>query len=383
MFVINLFNTISKTTMKTGWFILTVVLLLTTLSGTYMYAQQNCLNGNFYMIGNASGGGRAIYPVYMNGSSLTVSVSQPVPGGNNSSLAIADPDGAGNTFWSSTYNPIAITKYSGGAWQTVWTDTSGSTIPLANAAGNGPYLYYHSGKGFSWPNRIVRFDGTQAITIWQDTTLYSNVADIAVDDSGNVYFFTGTTPYDVTDLKIMSPSGNILATLPLSFSFDAVWTYGAFFDNNILWLPFGSSNLNFPSQVVPITITPTLASIGTPVNIPAYTIGSGPNGPLYLTFVDAASCGHAAFPFLSTGLAGTDFSHPAIGPNPAAEQISISWKEVQHRKMTLTDMTGHVLFAGESEADRYVINTEMLPPGIYLLGVQEGHLVSYTKVCKQ
>ena len=46
-------------------------------------------------------------------------------------------------------------------------------------------------------------------------------------------------------------------------------------------------------------------------------------------------------------------------------------------------MTGHVLFAGESEADRYVINTEMLPPGIFLLGVQEGHLVSYTKVCKQ
>lgn len=368
--------------MKLNCLKLKVSVALVFMSGCMAFAQVNCQSGHFYLIGNYSGGGRAYYAATMNGSALTINVNQPVAAGNNSSLAIADLDGGGNTFWSSTYNPIAINKYSGGSWTTVWTDTSTSTVPLANAAGNGKYLYYHSGKGFSWPNRISRFDGTQCVTIWEDTTLYSNVADIAVDDSGNVFFFTGATPYDVTDLNILSPAGTILATIPLSYSFDAVWTYGAFFDNNILWLPFGSSNLNFPNQVVPITVTPTQAIIGTPVNIPTYTIGSGPNGPLYLTLVDAASCGSASFPFLYTSVDEETASPVKVSPNPATDQFHLTWDKYKHRKIELYDLTGHLLFAGVCETDQFVVDVSLVPSGMYLLSVNDGDSAGYKKVCK-
>ncbi len=357
--------------------------MLILLSTGKALPQLNCLTGHFYMIGNYASGGRAIYPVTMNGSSLSVNLAQAVPAGNNSSLAIANPDGLGSTFWTSGYNPITINKYNGSSWVTVWTDTSSSTIPLSNAAGNGQYLYYHTGKAYSWPNRIVRYDGNTAITIWQDTTVYSNVADIAVDDSGNVYFFTGATPYDVTDLNIMSPSGVMLATIPLSMSIDAIWTFGAFFDNNILWLPFGSSNLNFPNQVAPITITPTVASFGNPVNIPTYTIGSGPNGPLYLTFVDAASCGSAVFPFLTTGLSTISSEHAIVAPNPATDNIRISFPDIQHRKIQLYDLTGHLLADEACESSQFAMDISHLQSGIYLLSLREGNASEYIKICKE
>ncbi len=268
---------------------------------TISFAQSvNCTAGNqiIYGLGNAPGGsnGRTVYSLTKSGSSITyngVFTTNNVPAGL--SLAIADL-GDGAKFYTHT-NSGEIIKYTGTTWQTVYTTTD----TFFNSAGNGNFLYFHSTRlNASTHNKIARFDGTNLTTLWNDQTVYSPVADIAVDDNGNVYFFTGATPYDVNTLNIMSPTGVMLKQIPLSF--DGFTGYGVCFLDDKLNVFFTGSNSTYPNQMLPIVISGNTATLGAGVAIPQPVIGTSTNGPILLSMVDIASCSSANIVLSNTDL---------------------------------------------------------------------------------
>ncbi|NHM07280.1 T9SS type A sorting domain-containing protein [Flavobacterium sp. CYK-4] len=264
-------------------------LLLIFLLVTAILFAQNPVGsvGRFYGLGNGSNG-RAIYAMTKNASSITYDGVYVTGVPSTYSLAIADL-GDGNRFYSNTYdfvnNSGSILKYNGSSWETV---TDGVPI-FYNASGYRNYLYFHSTRlNNTTENRISRFDGAELTTLWEDQSVYSPVADIAIDDLGNVYFFTGPTPYDVDTLNIMSPSGVMLQQLTINF--EGLCGYGMNFVDDKLYLTFCDANSTFPNKMVSLDLSATEASFGASLTVPQPVVGTTTNGQILLAMIDIASC---------------------------------------------------------------------------------------------
>lgn len=246
------------------------------------FAQFDCGDGIFY--GQGSDGN--IYQLTLSGGSITLGPIANSQGTGLFGLAMAD-FGDGLTFYSAA-NPGEVKKLDGGVWQTLQTDT----LYRTNAGGRGAHVYYQVQRPFNpnplFSNRIEHFDGTATTTIWNDQSVYQPVADVAVDDDGNVYFFTGPTAFDVTALNVMSSAGVVQSTIPVSF--DGFNAFGCFLMGDKLYVGFGPSSDVWPDQLLPITLNGSSAILGTPIDLPKPVIGSGPNGPVYLGFTDLESC---------------------------------------------------------------------------------------------
>ncbi|MEP7170827.1 MAG: hypothetical protein ABI855_15770, partial [Bacteroidota bacterium] len=128
--------------------------------------------------------------------------------------------------------------YDGAAWNTIPLNGPGR---LFNCGGNGNFLYYCVAGAASYPKSIARYDGVTYTTIYTlpDTNQFISVADLNIDDAGNVWFFTGfpVAPYNSDSLNVVSPSGQLIKQFP--FSYNTLNAYGSFMLNGIIYIGLG------------------------------------------------------------------------------------------------------------------------------------------------
>lgn len=76
-------------------------------------------------------------------------------------------------------------------------------------------------------------------------------------------------------------------------------------------------------------------------------------------------------------------SNLSVSPNPATDMINVSVNVVDPSKtseLTVTDMTGRVVYTETITGSATAISTESLEAGIYIINVKNGDLISTSKV---
>lgn len=166
------------------------------------------------------------------------------------------------TLYASTMDGwvCSLLRWSGSSWDVLLSDS----LMYLNGGAYGPYIYYLVYDYNVTPNTqsIVRLqsDGTLQ-TVFQDNSKVFTVADIAVDSLGNIYCFRGTSVGNTTELTVISPSGNVLASYATNLNYGQGY-YGAMFVEGTLYLgqeDGGNANL------WPITFAGGTATMGMPV----------------------------------------------------------------------------------------------------------------------
>jgi hypothetical protein len=260
-----------------------------------------------------------------------------------------------------------------------WNSSSFSTLPnrINNCGGNGNFLYYSWYDSNNVSLGIVRYfsNGMSPVYLLGPNRRIS-VADIEVDNSGNVWFFTGpSTPGTViTDsLLIVSPSGQVVRKF--SANFVSSNSYGMLLLNSTLYVAFGAGHPNFPNTLVPVLLSGNSASLGTPLAMPV------PNP----TYNDLAGCN------VGTPLALGDITTNNllnIYPNPVKERISIFLPGKMKGKMNLSiqDAAGKIVFnaeySGKQDDDKIEINSSHFAQGNYIIQIQAGDETFSSKVVK-
>ncbi len=335
-------------------------------------AQINCTAGSFYGFGSDG----SIYQLTLSGNTITLGSAQcpPVTTSRNG-LAIADL-GSGSKFYSSgTLVPPAgydVLEYASGSWSSLFANPYPNSIH--NSAGRGNLLYYQyigssNQTGTARISRIFRFDGNALPVVFEDSTVFMKVADIAIDNDDNLYFFSDSIPFpntDVSQLNIMSPSGVIIARYPVSFDGDNA--YGAFLQDSVLYVGLGPSNLTHPNTLLPIIITGSVVTVGTPIPMPHPVIGGTIGNPIYLSFSDLASCADAFVNFEpnTVGIQMPFAGVPDIFPNPVHNQLFIR-DLANPGQLTLYDLQNRIILektigAGDSDLD-----LSGIPSGLYVM----------------
>ncbi|MEP7264761.1 MAG: T9SS type A sorting domain-containing protein [Bacteroidota bacterium] len=362
-----------------------IVLLLITIGTKHSDAQINCDAGVFYGIASD----RSVYPMTISGS--TIILGTPVVAANSNAkygIAIADL-GLGNTFYSSGTTSIAldydILEYDGTAWQTVLLNPYPNS--LHNSGGRGNYLYYQyigssNQTGVDRVSKIFRYSGGVLTSVFADSTVFQKVADIAVDNSGNVYFFSGNVQYpntDVSQLNIISSTGNLLATYPVTF--DGSNAYGCFIENNILYVGIGPANAVNPNSLLPITISGGTATIGTAIPVPHPIIGGTIGQPAYLNFSDLASCTDQET-FISNPIevAGNDIT---LYPNPVTDYLNIYKADPGISILKIYDVTGRIIFSETLTAENTIVDLDEQPKGMYTVQIISGSKITNHKIIKK
>jgi hypothetical protein len=262
----------------------------------------------------------------------------------------------GPTFYSTiNYNqPV----YYNGSGVTVTSTISPNK--LINCGGSGDYLYYIEYDTAYKALGIVRYNGSSISTVYSfNDSITTTVADMAVDSLGNVYFFTGRNNelYNTDTLNVVSPGGQVIKKYP--FAFNTLNAYGCFLLNSKLYVGLGGSNIAHPNTVLPITITASSATAGTPIAMPVTT-----------TFSDMASC-MAGSPFSieeSNALEGTE-----IYPNPVTTTLTI--EGIIKATAEVYDISGKLLLAEQLNTNQVDISS--LAKGLYFikLNTEEGSVV--------
>lgn len=361
------------------------------LAPSISIAQLLCGPGQFYAIGNgANSVPSAIYRLQNSGGTITIpNLLSPIaalPNTNQMSLAIAD-FGDGKKLYShykvGTVNRIL--RLDGSAWSVAFSDSS-NEYTITNAAGNGAYLYFHASRTNLWPGLIKRFVGNAMVTIWQDSVTSLPVGDIAVDNSGNVYFFSGVGNM-VNRLNIISPTGAIIDTLPISFN--ASNSYGCFFDNDLLHVAFGANSSIYPNKLIPFSISSGQVVMGLPMNMPNPVIGSTPNTTIRLNMLDLASCGSANINLQGGGTTQTsEIPDPIdwqIFPVPASQVLNINWNDNQANQLAdikIFDLQGRLLKSWSNQGKETSIPISNFSPGIYWVEIVIGNTSARKKWIK-
>jgi hypothetical protein len=221
------------------------------------------------------------------------------------------------------------------------------------------------------------------VTIWQDSVTSLPVGDIAVDSLGNVYFFSGAGSM-VNQLNVISPTGAILDTMPISFN--ASNSYGCFFDNNTLYVAFGPNSTTYPNKLIPFSISPGQVVMGAPLNMPYPVLGSTPNSTIRLNMVDLASCGSANINIQGGGttqvedmLTKKDFQ---IYPIPAADFIQLKWEGNAKTEIRIMDVNGRIIDSWLNQINEILIPVSSYAPGLYVVEVKMGNAISRKKWLK-
>lgn len=336
------------------------------------HAQIACDALHFH--GQGSPGYR-LYDLVLSGNTVTIAGETQMPEQFALGLAIADL-GEGNAFYSYGYGE-GILRAVDGTWENVFPDT----LVRHNAAGNGASLYFQSNRTTSGTsaNRIDRFDGTSSTVIWDDNSLYQSVADLAVDDDGRVYIFTGSAPFQTERLSILSPEGQVLAELPIAFN--GANAYGCFLVDSTLYVGFGPSNPDFPDELVPISLTNGTAVMGEPIAMPTPVVGTTPNGPIYLQFTDLASCASSGIA-LSTEALMRPVAVPEIAYDPVQQALTVRSPLARNGQVHVLDALGRMVLSVRMQAAQ-TLDMAAWPAGVYVVSVVEaGERVAGKRIVK-
>ena len=252
------------------------------------------------------------------------------------------------TFYSHAYSistaSYVIYKFNGVSW-----DTLQDIPPLPNGCGgSGNFMYYQS-------DLILKYDGAVLTPIY---ALTSAVADIAVDDVGNVYCFDKSNPDQ--KLKIISPSGQVLKQYNINpFIGNA---YGCFLLNSILYVGLGGTH-----SLIPFTLTEDSAIAGVPLDMPN------------VSYSDLASCNAGNPLAVEMNLNQPIFN---IFPNPATEVLNITIKSDEKNYLSIYSYNGELLKTISTESPKIEIDIRFLADGIYFIENKNAHGIARKKFIK-
>lgn len=359
----------------------------------------DCTKSEFYAVGNAGDEwGRVTMkfnlesptgPVSYNGSTQAVVDMAPdgpfIPNSaqfpNPMGLAISD-FGEGPQFYASTMsfaNDIfQVAKYDGTNWDVVIPEIFSHQI-----GGRGQHLYLqtHPIAGHVETDIIYHFDGEEVVMIRESQGDDDRIiaADIAVDENGNAYIFTGNvveSPGVADTLHIINPEGETLAEYPVNLS--VMGSSGAFFMYDTLYLFFGPYNYLVPVQVIDNQVI-----VGNQIPVPKVFIETvfGPNGTFDVFFMalDADAC-------YTDNLSANEvfmLRKSMVYPNPVKDKLFFESDGLIDR-IEVFNMAGSSMFTKELRKHSGEIDVRFLPAGTYLLSIISGGKIMEThKFIKQ
>jgi hypothetical protein len=304
--------------------------------------------------------GNQIYSFTLNNNILTENgLVGPAAGGSLAFCNNLDGGSYSPTFYSNSWYTKAA-YYNGSGWTTC------AATPkwwILNAGGNGNYLYYTSIDSTTHkPVGIARYNGSSYNSVYSlpDTSRSLTVADLAVDDNGNVWFFTGNPKNLVSDtLHVISPTGQFIKKYPFLLNTDNA--YGFFMLNSILYLGLGSSNPDYPNTLIPITISNDEALAGDPIAMPA------------VGYADLASC-NAGSPFTIGENSATHGIN--VYPNPAKDilHIDLATNSVSPARIRIYAELGMLVFEKLKPGRNETVDISGFPTGIYFLRIDNNCL---------
>lgn len=252
----------------------------------------NCSANTFFALSASND----VYSLTINGTSIINNGIVATSVDNLNSLAIGNDlmNGTSQQLFYST-NVDSLKYYDGSNWNFLFYDP----ITFHNAGGSGPYVYFMSN---AFPSTIKRFTGSALNTILVDSSLTFMVADLGVTNFGTIYYFAGTGATSLFMYEISS-TGNLLNTYPINLY--SAGAYGCFVMNNTIYVGIGPAGLP-ANSLIPITISGLIATVGSPIPMPA------------LNFKDLASCTGEV-----TGINTLSSATLAIFPNPSSDFINI------------------------------------------------------------
>jgi hypothetical protein len=253
----------------------------------------------------------------------------------------------------------------GSAWSL--GSSASASCPITNAGGNGNYLYYN----YDAQNCIEQFDGTSFVQFYSSPGLVFTVADLAVDDAGNVWCLMGAAAPVTDSILVISPAGQVIYQFP--FYMDTNNGYGTFLLNGTLFIGLGPANSLHPNVLLPITFTSTAAVAGTPLSF---------NAPA----IDLASC-NAGIPLsvIQNNLPANDL---IIFPTVAADYINCVVKSKINATLniSITDPRGRNVYSSALPAPNYGLTTKIdisnFSKGIYFVEVTNGKEKTVKKFIK-
>jgi hypothetical protein len=266
----------------------------------------------------------------------------------------------GGSYTPTFYTNSTITRaafYNGTGWTTC---SAPPTSWIVNTGGNGDFLYFTSHDSVTHDLiGITRYNGSAYTNIYTiaDTGRAITVADLAVDDAGNVWFFTGTHATLISDtLNVMSPSGQLLKQFPFLYNTDNA--YGCFMLNGILYIGLGGSNPDHPNTLIPVTINSNSAVAGIPIQLPSES------------YMDLASC-NAGSP-LAIG-ENSEMPGFSVYPNPSQDLLHIVFTNPSGQVPTirLYNDIGSIVFEKIMRKENETLDISRLPSGIYFLRVDD------------
>jgi hypothetical protein len=301
--------------------------------------------------------GTTVYSLTLNGNSITNKGQ--VLSGNGGSLAYCN-NLDGGSYSPTFYSNGSYTKasyYNGSGWTTC---TAPPKVWVVNAGGSGNYLYYTAHDSVTHlETGIVRYNGSSYTQIYAlpDTSRAITVADLAVDNYGNVWFFVGANSTLVTDtLKVISPTGQLIREYPFSYNTDNA--YGCILMNSVIYFALGQYNPDHPYTLVPVSINADQAEAGTPIPMPTES------------FSDLAGC-NAGSPLTVDEIHAS--SKYSIYPNPVKDVLHIDFIDKPNSSsiVKLLDNTGSVLIQNTASGNNTSIDMSSMPAGVYYLSVND------------
>lgn len=327
----------------------------------------DCSPNVFYALG---WGNYNVYKLSKTSTAVTVDSTIINQGsGAQLGLGIASLSGS-NKFYSAgsssgfSYN---VLEYSSNTWNNIFTNAYPNFFANVGAYGNS--IYFQRIATVSDPhNKIYRYNSGILSLIWQDSTLFNNIADLAVDTLGSIYIFTGNQFSTIDTLRVLSPTGNQLAAYPISFN--SYYSYGMFIEGSTIYVGLGPGNLQFPNTLLPINIISGQAVMGTPIPVPHPIIGGTVGNPTYLEFSDLASCNSGVATYIEpTGLNEFLSSQYAVAyPVPCKNELNVSGFFNHNTLAQVFDMAGRkCLQKLISPGDKLDVRT--LQAGMYILNI--------------
>ena len=301
----------------------------------------------------------------LNGNSVTFNSTVCLPYyGNLAYCNNLDGGSFSPTFYDASDSTAAY--YNGSGWTTGLT----ANARLFNCGGNGNYLYFEYVPVGTYPKTIARYDGTSVTNIYTlpDTSEFISVADLDIDDNGNIWFFTGfpISPYNSDTLNVITPTGQLIKQFPISIN--TLNAYGSFMLNGTIYIGLGSANTVHPNSLIPVYISPIFVYAGNPIPMPAG-----------INYGDLASC-NAGSPLAIIENGGSEIF--SLYPNPAKDVLTVTAANHFKNEYSIVDLKGAVIKRFFSDNETTNINISVFDAGVYIVECRNATGITRNKFVK-
>jgi hypothetical protein len=279
--------------------------------------------------------------------------------GNNITGNLFNP-----TFYSSDIDFIGY-YFNGFSWVAM---NESSSCPLYNATAIDNNLYYQF-NGYS-PYCITKYNGLNYSQIYSSDSLAFSVADLAVDNIGNIWTFTTDSLSSLFTkyVMVLSSTGTVLKYY--NFIFNTLNAYGCFLLNNILYIGLGSYNPIYPNTLLPLSFTSNSVFIGTPISMPA------------TKFSDLASCE----PGVPAAIFKADIKDLLfdITPDPVIDFLHFRYKSNDIKiEINILNLEGHIIKTISNKGKDLSIDLSNLSSGVYFFQLKTEKRIEIRKFVKQ